>query len=196
MVRHWHRLSRETVAASSLKCTSPGWMGFEQPGVVEGTLPMAGVWKLDGCSGPVQPRHFYDLMINATSAHLPWLEVLFSASPLSLLQLKSLLSSCPIPHSCPFSLPNHSSFNHGPLTFSRKLFVPCKRNIDFYITWPMRHQKLHFSRKCGLSLAFRKKISFGPCEISCSGWMGSAFRPFHWKATRCSWTSKLKGEGN
>ncbi|NXO35615.1 LPP protein, partial [Locustella ochotensis] len=83
-------------------------------------------------------------MTNATSAHLPWLEVLFLASPLSLLRLKSLLSSSPISHSCPFSLPNHSSFNHDPLTFSRKLFVPCKRNIDFYITWPMRHQKSHF----------------------------------------------------
>lgn len=75
---------------------------------------------------------------NAMSAGLLWLEGSFLASPLSLFWLKCLLSSSPISYSCLFLLPNHSSFNCGPLAFSRKWFVPCKRNIDFYITWPMR----------------------------------------------------------
>ena len=32
VMRHWHRLPREAVDAPSLE---GGWMGFEQPGLVE-----------------------------------------------------------------------------------------------------------------------------------------------------------------
>lgn len=47
--------------------------------------------------------------------------------------------------------------------------MPCKRNIDFYITWPMRLWKSHFFPLVWLISSFEEKVSFGRGEISCSG---------------------------
>lgn len=107
------------------------------------------------------------LILNVASACVLWLEGLGLVSSLSLLWLKSLLCSPPISYSCPLPFPSLSSFNDSPLAFSRKLFVPCKRNIHFYITSPMRLWKslLFFSCWCGLSVAFRKRWALGPMRF-------------------------------
>ena len=36
VVRHWNRLPREVWMPPPWKCSRPGWMGLEQPGLVEG----------------------------------------------------------------------------------------------------------------------------------------------------------------
>lgn len=41
----WDRLPKEIVNATSLKVLRPGWMDFEQPSLLEVSLPMARTWN-------------------------------------------------------------------------------------------------------------------------------------------------------
>jgi len=37
-LRHWNRLHRQGIEAASLKCSRPGWKGFEQTHLEEGVI--------------------------------------------------------------------------------------------------------------------------------------------------------------
>jgi len=52
------------------KCSWPGWVGFEQPGLEGGVPAYSRGLELHDLKGPFQPRPFYDSIVKPHNSHL------------------------------------------------------------------------------------------------------------------------------